>query len=119
MTKNLLENFKSIYKLDNVNLEGGNRVKKETYDQSKPLITIITATFNSEKYLEECFLSLHNQKFSDYEHIIIDGNSTDKTINIIKKYESKLLTGVHHKIRAFMMLLTKVCNWLEENILVF
>ena len=90
MTKNLLENFKSIYKLDNVNLEGGNRVKKETYDQSKPLITIITATFNSEKYLEECFLSLHNQKFSDYEHIIIDGNSTDKTINIIKKYESKI-----------------------------
>ena len=90
MTKNLLENFKSIYKLDNVNLEGGNRVKKETYNQSKPLITIITATFNSEKYLEECFLSLHNQKFSDYEHIIIDGNSTDKTIDIIKKYEAKI-----------------------------
>ena len=90
MTKNLLENFKSIYKLDNVNLEGGNRVKKETYDQSKPLITIITATFNSEKYLEECFLSLHNQKFSDYEHIIIDGKSNDKKINIIKKYESKI-----------------------------
>ena len=65
-------------------------LKKETYDQSKPLITIITATFNSEKYLEECFLSLHNQKFSDYEHIIIDGNSTDKTIDIIKKYESKI-----------------------------
>ena len=90
MTENLLENFKSIYKLDNVNLEGGNRVKKETYDQPKPLITIITVTLNSEKYLEECFLSLHNQKFSDYEHIIIDGNSTDKTIDIIKKYEAKI-----------------------------
>lgn len=51
-----------------------------------PLISIITATFNSEKVLR-CFLdSVQKQNFSDYELIIIDGESTDQTIDIIKQY---------------------------------
>jgi len=57
---------------------------------SKPLITIITATYNSEKYLEECILSLLKQKYDNYEHIVVDGGSTDRTLDIIKKYEHKI-----------------------------
>ena len=51
------------------------------------MISIITPTYNSEEYLEVCIQSIKNQKFEDYEHIIVDGGSTDNTLEIIKKYE--------------------------------
>ena len=53
-------------------------------------ISIITVTKNSEKYLEENILSVNNQSYRNYEHIIIDGNSTDQTKNIITKHSEKI-----------------------------
>tara|TARA_B100000795_G_scaffold249887_1_gene217703 strand:- start:502 stop:1260 length:759 start_codon:yes stop_codon:yes gene_type:complete len=55
----------------------------------KPKITIITVTKNSSKTLNRCIKSVAQQGFKNYEHIIIDGNSSDNTIQIIrsnKKY---------------------------------
>lgn len=52
-------------------------------------ISIITPTYNSEQYLESCIKSIMNQSHHDYEHIIIDGGSTDRTIEIIKQFENK------------------------------
>ena len=51
----------------------------------KPLISLITVVYNGEKYIQETIDSVSNQKFKNYEYIIIDGKSTDNTINIIKK----------------------------------
>ena len=51
-------------------------------------ISIITPTFNSEKYLERCIKSIQSQDYNNIEHIIIDGDSTDETRNIIKKYHN-------------------------------
>ena len=86
------QHFSSINKKPKIKIEGGLRTKNIFKKRSveKPLITIITAVFNNEKYLEECILSLHNQKYENYEHIVIDGGSSDNTINIIKKYEDKI-----------------------------
>ena len=56
----------------------------------KPLISIITAVYNSEKHLEESFKSLHKQSYSNYEHIVVDGGSKDGSLDIIKKYEDKI-----------------------------
>ncbi len=50
-------------------------------------VSIITATYNSEKYLEECIQSVINQTYKEIEHIIIDGKSSDGTLNIIEKYK--------------------------------
>ncbi len=58
--------------------------------QLKPLVSIITITFNSEKYLEQTILSVINQTYDNIEYIIIDGGSEDKTLEIIKKYENKI-----------------------------
>ena len=57
---------------------------------SKPKISIITVVYNADKTLERCFKSLYKQKNLSYEHIVIDGGSTDNTLKIIKKYKSKI-----------------------------
>ncbi len=57
-------------------------------NSSLPLITVITVVFNGEKYLEETIQSVINQTYPNIEYIIIDGGSTDGTIDIIKKYEN-------------------------------
>jgi len=72
--------------------EGGLRTQgyfKESFE-NKPLISIITVVYNGEKYLEETILSVINQSYDNIEYIVIDGGSTDGTLNIIKKYEDRI-----------------------------
>lgn len=49
-------------------------------------LSVITVCFNSEETIISCLNSIANQKFVKFEHIIIDGNSTDKTSELIKQY---------------------------------
>lgn len=55
-----------------------------------PKITIVTVTYNAEAYLEKTIINILEQDYSNIEYIIIDGASTDSTIDIIKKYEKKI-----------------------------
>lgn len=54
------------------------------------LVTVITVVLNGEKHLEQTIQSVLSQTYDYVEYIIIDGQSTDKTIDIIKKYEDKI-----------------------------
>lgn len=54
-----------------------------------PFFSIITASYNSEKTISQTIQSVLDLDFSDYEYIIIDGNSTDKTVEIIESFIPK------------------------------
>jgi glycosyltransferase involved in cell wall biosynthesis len=53
------------------------------------MISVITPVFNGERFIESCILNVINQNCQTYEHIIIDGGSTDGTISIIEKYSAE------------------------------
>lgn len=54
-----------------------------------PFFTIITVCFNSEKTINETIQSVLNQGYKNFEYILIDGKSTDKTVEIIKSFENQ------------------------------
>ena len=62
--------------------------------ENLPKITVITATFNlikdgREAFFRQCVESVHNQTYPNIEHIVMDGASTDGTLNLIREYEEK------------------------------
>jgi len=52
-------------------------------------LSIVTATFNSEKTVRDTIESVLSQSFTDYEYLIVDGGSKDSTLDIIREYEPK------------------------------
>lgn len=57
---------------------------------NKLKITIVTPSYNQSQYLEETINSIINQKYSNIEYIIMDGNSHDESVSIIKKYKENI-----------------------------
>ncbi len=60
-------------------------------------ITVVTAVYNGAEYIEECIQSIMNQTYKNFEHIIMDGGSTDNTVAIAKGYESLYNVKVYSK----------------------
>jgi Glycosyltransferases involved in cell wall biogenesis len=55
-----------------------------------PRISIITAAYNSEKYIEQTIQSVLHQTYPDIEYIVVDGLSTDGTMDIVRKYRNRI-----------------------------
>lgn len=55
-----------------------------------PLVSVVTVCLNAEKFIEQCMQSVLSQESENFEYIVIDGGSTDGTVDIIRKYENKL-----------------------------
>ncbi|HAV42944.1 TPA: hypothetical protein DCX15_02885, partial [bacterium] len=85
------------------------------------LVSIITPSFNQVNFIEETILSVKDQDYPEIEHIVIDGGSTDGTIEILKKYPhltwiSELDEGQVEAInKGFKMAKGEVITWLNSD----
>lgn len=70
-------------------------------------VTLVTATYNSEQYLEDTIQSVISQTYKNIEYIIVDGKSSDNTVSIIKKYASHIDQWVSETDRGMYDALNK------------
>lgn len=92
-------------------------------DLSYSKISIVVPSYNQEKFLERTILSILNQNYPNLEFIIIDGGSTDGSVNIIKKYEKYLAYWVSEKDKGQSDALNKgftkatgdIIGWLNSD----
>ncbi|MGE5498035.1 MAG: glycosyltransferase, partial [Syntrophothermus sp.] len=88
-----------------------------------PKITVVTPSFNQGEFLEECIQSILGQNYPNLEYIIMDGGSSDNSVDIIKKYErhlyywqSKPDGGQYDAInRGFEMSSGEILCWLNSD----
>lgn len=86
-----------------------------------PLVSIVTPSFNSAKYLEANIHSVINQHYPKLEHIVVDGGSSDNTVEILKKYSH--LKWISEKDRGqsdalnkgFKLAKGEIIGWLNSD----
>ena len=62
-----------------------------------PQVSVVTSVYNGEAYLEECVNSILNQTFQDFEYIILNDGSTDRTSEILDRYTDPRIRIVHQR----------------------
>ena len=88
-----------------------------------PRITVVTPSFNQGRFIEETILSVVGQQYPNLEYIVIDGGSTDASVEVIKKYERHLAhwvsepdRGQAHAInKGFAKATGRILAWLNSD----
>jgi glycosyltransferase involved in cell wall biosynthesis len=91
--------------------------------QDSPKISIITPSYNQGQYIEDTILSILDQGYPNLEYIIIDGGSTDNTVEIIKRYSDRIDywvsekdTGQSNAInKGFQKATGDIINWINSD----
>ena len=62
-----------------------------------PMVTIVTPSFNQGQFIEETILSVLNQSYENIQYILVDGDSSDKTMDVVNKYRDRIDIIIHEK----------------------
>ena len=89
--------------------EGGRRTHdvQRTSLPGKPLVSIITVVFNNGSTIEDTIRSIESQTYRNVEHIVIDGGSTDQTLDVIQRHQHKIAQFISEPDRGIFDAMNK------------
>lgn len=82
-------------------------------------ISIITVTYNNEAYIEACIKSVISQSYGNIEHIIVDGKSTDGTMDIVNRYKDKITKILSEKDNGYVYAMNKGLRMASGDVIGF
>ncbi len=85
----------------------------------KPVLTVITVVYNNVKHIERTLLSVINQTYKNIEYIVIDGASSDGTLEIINQYRNKIATIISEKDDGIYWAMNKGLNLAKGDYVLF
>jgi glycosyltransferase involved in cell wall biosynthesis len=99
--------------------EGGLRIngKYKSGTREMPLVSIITVVLNGAKYIEQTIKSILDQNYANIEYIIVDGGSTDGTLEILKRYNDKIDYWVSERDKGIYFAMNKGISFAKGELI--
>ena len=82
-----------------------------------PRVSVVTSVYNGEAYVEECIDSILNQTFQDFEYIILNNGSTDRTAEILNRYTDSRIHIIHQENLGISRSLNKGINLSKSELI--
>ncbi|HYO47098.1 MAG TPA: glycosyltransferase family 2 protein, partial [Gemmatimonadota bacterium] len=98
-------------------------IPNEQDGRSSPKISVVTPSLNQARFIEQTLRSVLDQKYPNLEYIVIDGGSTDGTVDILRRYESRLEHWISEPDlgqadainKGFVMATGEICSFLNSD----
>src|SRR3569833_380141 len=90
-------------------------------------VSIVTPSYNQGQFIEKTIISVLNQTYSNIEYIIIDGGSTDNTMEVVNKYKDRIDIVIHEKDKGqsdainkgFRLATCELVGWINSDDILF
>ena len=101
--------------------EISSRSRVQDMPEQLPKISVVSPSYNQGRFIETCIKSVLQQEFPNFEHIVVDGGSTDETLEILGKYDhvkwiSESDQGMQDALnKGFRMATGEIIGWLNTD----